>query len=94
MINLVMWLFFGLFVGVVSKKLHPGDEKMNGWVPTLFIGVVGSYAGGLLSYALGNTHRYHPAGLIFSVLGGILFLFVWNKINARPKNRRKTKRKV
>ena len=94
MMNLVLWLFFGLFVGAIAKKLHPGDEKMNGWIPTLIIGVAGSYAGGLLSYAIGHTYRYHPAGLIFSVLGGILFLFVWNKINVRPKNRGKTKRKA
>lgn len=94
MISLISWLVFGLFVGAVSKKLHPGDEKINGWIPTLLVGVAGSYTGGLISWVLGFYRGFHPAGLIFSILGGVLFLFVWNKLNAKPRNSRKTKRKA
>ena len=72
MFFLLSWLLFGLLVGVVSKLIHPGDEPV-GYVPTLGIGVAGSFVGGLINYLLGYSHSpLHPSGFLMSILGGVI----------------------
>jgi uncharacterized membrane protein YeaQ/YmgE (transglycosylase-associated protein family) len=72
MLFLISWLVFGIIVGYFSKVLHPGDEPV-GWVPTLAIGVAGSFVGGTINFFLGmGTHPFQASGLLMSILGGIL----------------------
>lgn len=71
-VYLVCWLIFGLLVGALAKLIHPGDEPV-GIVPTLVIGVVGSFVGGAISWLInGATGVFHPSGFIMSVLGGVV----------------------
>jgi uncharacterized membrane protein YeaQ/YmgE (transglycosylase-associated protein family) len=49
---------------------------------TTLIGIGGSIVGGLISRlfskpAPGST--FHPAGLILSIIGAIILLFIWGK---------------
>jgi uncharacterized membrane protein YeaQ/YmgE (transglycosylase-associated protein family) len=67
--GLIMWLVFGAVVGGVAKWALPG-RCPAGWVPTIALGVVGSFVGGLPFGA-------HPAGLIGSVVGAIVCLFLF-----------------
>ena len=79
MINLIGWLFFGIVVGAIAKRFHPGEEPV-GWIPTIAIGVCGSYFGGFLYWLLFSLEQntYRPAGFLFSILGGVLFLCIFN----------------
>jgi|LakMenEpi03Aug12_release.lakeMendotaPanAssembly.Ray.scaffolds.fasta_scaffold00185_82 uncharacterized membrane protein YeaQ/YmgE (transglycosylase-associated protein family) len=71
------WLIFGLIVGCLAKSLHPGDEPI-GYVPTLAIGVVGSFIGGGINYVLGMGHNpFQASGLLMSIIGGIIFCAAW-----------------
>ena len=47
------------------------------------LGIIGSIIGGAVTYMLwrSTNSRYHPAGIIFSALGAILFLFICYKLN-------------
>ena len=79
---LISWLVFGLIVGLLSKWLHPGEEPV-GFLPTLGIGVAGSFIGGFASWLVGfGTSPLAPAGLIMSVVGGVLFCYIYQAYNS------------
>ena len=73
--SMIGWFFFGLIAGTIAKLLHPGQERI-GFLGTIVLGVLGSFAGGGLAYLLRlGTSPYEPAGWIFSILGAILLLW-------------------
>ena len=78
MIALLCWVVFGLLVGAIAKFTHPGNEPV-GFLPTLLIGVAGSFIGGLVNYMISGGSQFKPAGLIMSVLGGVLFCYIWRR---------------
>lgn len=91
MIYLIMWLAFGLIVGLIAKFLHPGDEPV-GCLPTIGIGVAGSFIGGAINYCIhqGN-HAFHSSGFLMSIVGGIVFCMIWRYYTLKnsssgPKN--------
>jgi uncharacterized membrane protein YeaQ/YmgE (transglycosylase-associated protein family) len=81
MFSFVVWLIYGLLIGFISKKLYPGEEPA-GWIPTMLIGVAGSYVGGFAYYLL--TERldaFRPGGFLLSILGGVIFIYFWKSYN-------------
>jgi len=68
--GLLLWLVFGAIVGGIAKWLMPG-KCPQGWVPTIGLGIVGSLTGGL---PFGDA----PAGLIGSVIGAVVVMFVYS----------------
>jgi uncharacterized membrane protein YeaQ/YmgE (transglycosylase-associated protein family) len=66
--GLLIWLVFGAIVGGVAKWLMPG-KCPDGWLPTIALGVVGSFAGGL-PFGTG------PAGLLGSVVGAVVVVLL------------------
>lgn len=77
MFIVLSWLFFGLLVGSISKFIHPGKDPV-GWIPTLLVGVAGSYVGGFLYCLIWfDAAAYRAGGLLFSIFGGIIFLSLW-----------------
>lgn len=74
---LLLFLVFGFVVGLLARALMPGDQRM-GLLMTTILGVVGSFVGGMLT-SLVTSERvldFHPAGMIGSILGAILLLFL------------------
>lgn len=72
---LLLFLLFGLAVGLIARAVLPGRQSM-GLLMTMLLGVAGSFLGGFL-VALVTEHRItdlHTAGLIGSVLGALLLL--------------------
>jgi uncharacterized membrane protein YeaQ/YmgE (transglycosylase-associated protein family) len=67
---MVTWLIFGAVAGGIAKYLYPG-KCPQGWLPTIALGVIGSLAGGL---PFGNQ----PAGLIGSVIGAVVVMFIYS----------------
>lgn len=79
MFFLLTWLIYGLFVGCIAKLLHSGREP-TGWISTMLVGIAGSYVGGFVYYLLSmKLDAFRPAGFLLSVLGGVIFLFIWQK---------------
>lgn len=77
MFLLLSWILFGLIVGSLAKFLHPGDEPV-GCLPTVLIGIFGSFVGGALnSFVHDGRFALAPAGFIMSILGGILTCAFW-----------------
>jgi uncharacterized membrane protein YeaQ/YmgE (transglycosylase-associated protein family) len=83
MLSLLVWLVFGLIVGIIAKFLMPGRDP-GGILVTILIGIVGSYIGGGISYLLlGADSPYSPAGWIMSIVGAILLLYVYRLVTKR-----------
>jgi uncharacterized membrane protein YeaQ/YmgE (transglycosylase-associated protein family) len=81
--SILIWLVFGLVVGVIAKLLVPGRDP-GGAIVTILIGVVGSFIGGGISYLLfGAQQPYQPAGWIMSILGAIVLLLIYRKLASR-----------
>jgi uncharacterized membrane protein YeaQ/YmgE (transglycosylase-associated protein family) len=80
MFTLLSWLIYGLIVGYIAKKLHPGEDPV-GFLPTLGIGVAGSFIGGFLHWAIGfGGHPFQSSGIIFGILGGVIACVIWRQI--------------
>jgi uncharacterized membrane protein YeaQ/YmgE (transglycosylase-associated protein family) len=84
MMSFIWWLIIGLIAGALARLIMPGRDPM-GIVMTIILGIVGSIVGGLVSWAIwgSQTGRIQPAGLILSILGAIIVLWIWRMIKSR-----------
>ena len=82
MVHLVWYVLIGLIAGVIAKSVMHLHMTIF-W--TIVLGIIGSIIGGALTHMFlrPRNDRFHPAGLIFSTVGAILFLFVCYKMNIR-----------
>ncbi len=81
MFSLIIWCVFGLIVGSIAKWLHPGNDPI-GWLPTMGIGIAGSFLGGLIHSLIYGGHILAPAGFLWSVIGGVLFCYGYSQYKA------------
>lgn len=79
MLYILWFLVIGLLVGFIARKIHPGEEP-GGWMATLATGVIGSLIGGGIMW-LFQGGAFAPAGILMSILGGILFCWAYGKYN-------------
>jgi uncharacterized membrane protein YeaQ/YmgE (transglycosylase-associated protein family) len=81
--SIIVWLLFGLFVGIIAKLLMPGRDP-GGILVTIVIGIIGSFIGGGISYlAFGARDPYAPSGWIMSIIGAVVLLFAYKMIARR-----------
>jgi uncharacterized membrane protein YeaQ/YmgE (transglycosylase-associated protein family) len=76
--SLIAFLVVGLIAGLIARAIYPGTQAMC-FLATGLLGVVGSFVGGLISaliYNRGNIFELHPSGILFSVIGAIVVLFL------------------
>ena len=76
----IIWqLIVGLIVGVIARLILPGREAFPdgalGWLLTAILGIAGAFVGGIIARALWAGENY-TAGLIMSILGAIILLWV------------------
>jgi uncharacterized membrane protein YeaQ/YmgE (transglycosylase-associated protein family) len=79
MFHLIWYLLIGLIAGVIAKSvMHVHIETF--W--TIVLGIIGSIVGGGISHMFSRpaNERYHPAGLLLSIVGAILVLFICFKL--------------
>ena len=78
-----LWmLFIGLIVGALAKLIMPGRDP-GGILVTILLGVAGSLLGGWIFNALGFGDGARYAGLIGSVIGAIILLFIYRMFVGR-----------
>lgn len=76
----MIWaLLVGLVVGAIAKFLMPGKDP-GGIFITMLLGIAGSVVANLIGSALGIYAQGEPVGLIASVLGAMLLLFLYRKL--------------
>jgi uncharacterized membrane protein YeaQ/YmgE (transglycosylase-associated protein family) len=79
MINLLVWVVYGLVVGLISKAIYRYKDSPKGFLSTLAIGVCGSFVGGFVSYLAGGGSPLQPAGIALGVLGGVVTSFLYRR---------------
>ena len=81
--ELLLFILFGLVVGVIAKFLMPGRDP-GGFVVTAIIGMVGSLLGGFLGRALGlYSNGTSTGGWIMSILGAVVLLGIYRLVIGR-----------
>jgi len=76
--GILAFIVIGLLAGLIARAIMPGNQSM-GLVATTLLGMVGSLVGGLIGSLFSRTGRIfdlHPTGIILSVVGAILVLFL------------------
>lgn len=79
MISIVVWVVYGLFVGLMSKAIYRYKDSPKGFLSTLVIGVCGSFVGGFINYLMGSGDPFQPSGFLMGVLGGVVTCFAYRK---------------
>jgi uncharacterized membrane protein YeaQ/YmgE (transglycosylase-associated protein family) len=78
----LLWMFIvGIVVGAVARFLMPGAQHM-GLLMTGIVGIAGSFIGGFIARLFSKPADgalVHPAGLLLSVVGALILLFVMQK---------------
>jgi len=81
MFHLIWYIIVGLIAGFAAKSVMHLHLTLL-W--TIGLGLVGSIVGGLVTHLFIRPRegaQFHPAGIIFSILGALLVLFVWSKLH-------------
>jgi uncharacterized membrane protein YeaQ/YmgE (transglycosylase-associated protein family) len=74
--DILLWIVFGLVVGVVAKLLMPGPDP-GGIFLTIVLGVIGALLGGWLGRVMGLYREGEAAGFIMAVVGAVIVLAVY-----------------
>jgi uncharacterized membrane protein YeaQ/YmgE (transglycosylase-associated protein family) len=77
--HIILFLLFGLVVGVLARLIVPGRER-GGWVVSMLLGVGGSLFGGFFGRIVGLYREAQPAGFVMSLLGAIALVAVYHAI--------------
>ena len=84
MFGVLGWIFFGLIVGIIAKLVMPGRDP-GGIIVTMLLGIAGAIVGGFLGQAAGLYREGDAAGIIMSIVGAVILLFVYRRLRpARP----------
>ncbi len=80
---LLVLFVFGIFFGAVARLLVPGRDRL-GCAGTWLLGVVGSFVGGFLGYALFDVDieegAIQAAGVVGSIIGAVITLLVYRVV--------------
>ena len=82
MLHIIWSILIGFIVGLIARAVMPGMQHMGFFVTSL-IGIAGSFVGGMLArlfFKPKEGEPFHPAGLLLSVVGALLVLFVVGKL--------------
>ena len=75
-----IWMIIvGLVAGLLARAIKPGSDPM-GWIMTIILGIVGAMLGGFVAGLIGINADGGFTGLIFSVIGAIILLFIYEMI--------------
>lgn len=77
--SIIAFIVIGLLAGLIARALMPGRQNM-GLIATTLLGMAGSLVGGFVGSLFrrgeGSMFDLNPAGLILSVVGAMLVLFL------------------
>jgi uncharacterized membrane protein YeaQ/YmgE (transglycosylase-associated protein family) len=77
--HIIGMLIIGLIAGALARLILPGKDPM-GLLMTMVLGIVGSFVGGFfgnLIFPKEGQSIFRPGGLLLSILGAILVLWIW-----------------
>ncbi|MGR3899851.1 GlsB/YeaQ/YmgE family stress response membrane protein [Psychrobacter sp. 1176_08] len=82
--SFIWMIIVGLVAGLLARAIKPGSDPM-GWIMTIVLGIVGAMLGGFLAGLIGIDADGGFTGLIFSVIGAIILLFLYEMIVSKRR---------
>jgi uncharacterized membrane protein YeaQ/YmgE (transglycosylase-associated protein family) len=82
MLHVIWSIIVGFLVGLIARAVMPGAQHV-GFFATALLGIGGSIVGGLIARLFSKPSPgspFHPAGLLMSIIGAMLLLFIWLKM--------------
>ena len=87
---IISLLVIGLIAGFIARALVPGRDAMSVGA-TILLGIVGSFVGGFLGWAIfGHDLKggaFQASGLVGSIIGAVLALLVYRAMSSRGSAR-------
>jgi len=87
--GVILFILFGLVVGVIARALMPGKQPM-GFILTALLGIAGSFVGGYLGGLIQgegeNIDASDPYNWIGAIIGSLLLLFIYTMVAGRRTN--------
>ncbi|HEV2095301.1 MAG TPA: GlsB/YeaQ/YmgE family stress response membrane protein [Chthoniobacterales bacterium] len=83
MLHIIWSIIVGFVIGLLARAIMPGVQNL-GFLMTTLIGIGGSILGGLIARLFSKPEPgsgFHPAGLIMSIIGALLLLFIWGRFH-------------
>ena len=77
--SFIWMIIVGLVAGLLARAIKPGSDPM-GWIMTIVLGIVGAMLGGFIAGLIGINADGGFTGLIFSVIGAVILLFLYEMI--------------
>jgi uncharacterized membrane protein YeaQ/YmgE (transglycosylase-associated protein family) len=80
MLHIIWYIIVGFIAGFIAKVIM--HTHMN-FLETTLLGIVGSILGGLIARLFSKPaegSRFHPAGLLLSIVGALIVLFIIGKL--------------
>jgi len=82
--HIILFLLFGLIVGVGARALVPGKEP-GGWFVSMLLGIGGAFVGGFLAHLAGFYGPGQRAGFVMSLLGAIVLVVGYHVLTMRRR---------
>lgn len=77
--SFIWMIIVGFVAGLLARAIKPGSDPM-GWIMTIVLGIVGAMLGGFIAGLIGIDADGGFTGLLFSVIGAIILLFLYEMI--------------
>jgi uncharacterized membrane protein YeaQ/YmgE (transglycosylase-associated protein family) len=77
--GLVWTIIIGFLVGLAARAILPGRQIL-GVIMTTALGIAGSLLAGYAGQLLGYYRLGEPVGIVASVAGALVILFLWGKL--------------
>jgi uncharacterized membrane protein YeaQ/YmgE (transglycosylase-associated protein family) len=79
----ILWIIIiGFVAGLIARFLAPGPNNPAGFILTTVLGIVGAFIATFIGQAVGWYGPEQGAGLIASVVGAVVVLFIWHRLVA------------
>jgi len=81
----MLWMIIlGLVAGAIAKLIMPGKDP-GGIIVTILLGIAGSLLGGFLWNMVMGSDGDNTAGLIGSIIGALILLFLYRMVVGRRR---------
>jgi uncharacterized membrane protein YeaQ/YmgE (transglycosylase-associated protein family) len=78
-----LWIIIiGFVAGVIARLIAAGPNTPSGFIVTTVLGIVGAFVATFVGQAVGWYRPDQGAGFIGAIVGAVVLLFIWNRVEA------------